>query len=53
MESTQPTSTEPSPAPVIGTPAEQTTHRPAPPTPAEHNATIQQARDAGTLPRCW
>lgn len=37
----------------IGTPAEQTTHRPAPPTPAEHNTTIQQARANGTLPRCW
>jgi hypothetical protein len=38
VDSTQPTQHRPSPAPRIGTPAEQTTHRPPAPTPAQHNA---------------
>jgi hypothetical protein len=47
----EPTNT---PAPSTpGTDDTTTEHRPPAPSPAEHNATVQQARDAGTLPRHW
>lgn len=44
---------QPSPAPAVGTPAEQTEHRPPAPTPTQHNATIEADRAAGQLSRAW
>ncbi|MEE4541014.1 hypothetical protein V2S66_03400 [Streptomyces sp. V4-01] len=44
MQATDPAPTQPSPAPTIGTPAEQSTHREPAPTPAEHVAAFRQQR---------
>jgi hypothetical protein len=47
MQATQPTQPEPTPTPIIGTPAEQTSNHIEPrpvPTPAEHTAAFRATR---------